>query len=76
MTSSLIASLIAGTRFTVATNKTANGWKYFVTDSDTLASVTEDGFVTQAHAQAQADREVERMRYGTLPTVAGKGAAA
>jgi len=75
MTSSLVASLIAGTRFSIVTNHTANGWRYFVTDYDSGISVTESGFVSQVHAQAQADREVERMKYGTSAPMARGGAA-
>lgn len=73
---SLVASLIAGTRFSIVTNRTANGWKHVTTDYTSGTSVTEDGFVTQAHAQAQANREVDRMKYGTLPTSADGVAAA
>jgi hypothetical protein len=75
MTTSLLASLIAGTRFSIVTNRTANGWSYFVTDYETYTSVIESGFVSQVHAQAQADREVERMRYGTSAPMARGGAA-
>jgi len=75
MTSSLVASLIAGTRFSIVTNRTANGWSYFVTDYETDTSVTESGFVSQVHAQAQADREVERMKYGTSASMAAGGVA-
>jgi hypothetical protein len=75
MTSSLVASLIAGTRFSIVTNRTANGWSYFVTDYDSGVSVTEDGFVSQVHAQARSCRTSSaRPRDQPAPMVSG-GAA-
>jgi hypothetical protein len=68
------SSLLASTRYSTVVLPTAHGFRFVATDYDDGRSVMEDGYPTREAAQAQADREVERMRTGVLPT--GKAGAA